>query len=285
MKHLIISLIGLAVAVSPAADGGLVINEYHNGKGTVSTSSRMVSDEYIEFAITKNMTSDALSALTFGDSNSATSALQSVFKFDKVTLDSALEGAGRKDFLAGTLFVVKGTDLGSQNLSYNPQANNITNNDLWSIELVAGLGAVNAASKLISGSINIANKGDIIWVSSGNPPANNVDIAGVTDAIGHTTESGYIAKQVVAGMGSAHLLNAEVITGSSVINSGGQNVALTTTTVSTLAAPNGDTNTLWINGMRTANFDVAPEPSRLLLLIVGSLACLLRRTRSTSCIP
>jgi len=285
VKHLIISLIGLAVAVSAAADGGLVINEYHNGKGTVSTSSRMVSDEYIEFAITKNMTSDALSALTFGDSNSATSALQSVFKFDKVTLDSALECAGRKDFLAGTLFVVKGNDLGSQNLSYNPQANNITNNDLWSIELVAGLGAVNAASKLISGSINIANKGDIIWVSSGNPPANNVDIAGVTDAIGHTTESGYIAKQVVAGMGSAHLLNAEVNTGSSVINSGGQNVNLTTTTVSTLAAPNGDTNTLWINGMRAANFDVAPEPSRFLLLIVGSLACLLRRTRIKSGIP
>ena len=285
MKHLIISVIGLAVAVSAAADGGLVINEYHNGKGAVSTSTRMVTDEYIEFAITKNMTSDALTALTFGDSNSATSALQSVFKFDKATLDSALEGAGRKDFLAGTLFVVKGSDFGSQNLSYNPQANNITNNDLWSIELVAGLGAVNAASKLISGSINIANKGDIIWVSSGNPPANNVDISGITDAIGHTTESGYIAKQVVAGMGTSHLLNAEVNTGSSVINSGGQNVNLTTTTVGTLAAPNGDTNTLWINGMRTSNFDVAPEPSRFLLLIVGSLSCLLRRTRIKSGIP
>jgi len=285
VKHLIISVIGLAVAVSASADGGLMINEYRNGKGSVSTSSRMVSDEYIEFAITKNMTSDALSALTFGDSNSATSALQSVFKFDKATLDSALEGAGRKDFLAGTLFVVKGTDLGSQNLSYNPQANNITNNDLWSIELVAGLGAVNYADKLINGSFNIANKGDIIWVSSGNPPANNVDTSGMTDAIGHTTDPSYIAKQVVSGFGSSHLLNTDVSSGNSVVNVGGKNVALSSTTITTMAAPNGDTNTLWINGMRTANFDVAPEPSRLLLFIVGSFSCLLRRTRSISCIP
>ncbi len=256
-----------------------MINEYLNGRGSVSASTRMVSDEYIEFTITQNMTSEALSALTFGDSNTATSALQGVFQFDQATLDKALAGAGRKDFLAGTLIVVKGTDLGAQNLSYNPSATNISDNDLWSLELVAGQGAHDHPEKLINGSLNISSAGDVVWVSSSNPPKNNADTSGFIDAIGHSSDPGYIAKQVVTNFGDPHLLNSDVPTGSSVINAGDATVVLSQTLKATMAAPNSDTNTFWINGLRASNFDAVPEPSRLLLLIAGTAVCFLRRNR------
>jgi hypothetical protein len=276
-RPLVFVAVCIALAKSATAASSIVVNEYFNGTG--SAGAKMVNAEYIEFAITGSMTSNDLAALTFGDSNGTTSALDSVFRFDKATLDSVLAAAGRSDFLPGTILVVKGTGYGAQNLSYNPLASNTTNNDLWSIELVAGLGAIDHAETTINGTISIANAGDIVWISASNPPANGTDVTGLLDAIGHDSSPGYIASQVIAKFGVSHILGANVATNTSVSNTGNSTVVLSQTAPSTMGTANGGANSVWFTGLRVNNFVLVPEPSRALLLLVGTSACILCRHR------
>lgn len=277
-KILAVTLFGLFQSHSWAAS--IMVNEYRNGGGTPSGSTKFSRNSYIEFVITQNMTASELAALTFGDSNSMTSELNGVFHFDLATLNTALAGAGRSDFLAGTIFVVKGTDLGSQNLSYDPTLANLANSDAWSIELVAGTGALDHAETLINGNIRFQSNGDVVWVSSDNPPVNDTDTSSFIHAIGHDTNPGAIADDVIAGFGGNHIYDGNIGTGRSLYNTAGAAVALASSGTGTMAAANGGANTTWIqNDLRLVALGV-PEPGRGMLLLSAVILGVVGRRRS-----
>lgn len=248
---------------------GIMINEYRNGSGSVGPGTKMVRDEYIEFVITEETSAASLAALTFGDSNDATSMLQGVFSFDQTVLNQALSNAQLTKFLPGTLLVVKGMALGSQNLNYDPL------NGGWSIELVAGQGARDHSETLINGSISIGNNGDVVWISSSSPPTRNSDTSGFIHAIGHDNAPGLVANTVAAAFGSENILSAAIATGRSIANVGDTTESLTATTTGTMGSANGGQNSLWINGLRTFGVTSVPEPGRGMFLAAafGSLIC------------
>lgn len=252
-----------------------MVNEYRNGSSTVGPGTKMVRDEYIEFVITENTSAASLASLTFGDSNDATSMLQSVFRFDQATLDQALANANLTQFLPGTLIVVKGINLGAQQLNYDPL------NGGWAIELVAGQGARDHSETLINGNINFGNNGDVVWISS-TQPTRNSDTSGFIHAIGHDNAPGAIATTVAAAFGSENILASTITTGRSVANVGGEMESLVSTTTATMGQLNGGANSLWIDGLRTGALPQVlptPEPGRAMLSMAGIGAVMLRRHR------
>lgn len=253
----------------------IMVNEYRNTGSTVGPGTKMVRDEYIEFVITESITSAGLASLTFGDSNDATSMLQGIFRFDQTTLDQALTNANLTAFLPGTLIVVKGVNLGAQSLAYDPQ------NGGWSLELVAGQGARDHSETLVNGNINFGNNGEVVWISSSNPPARNSDTSGFIHAIGHDNAPGLIATTVAAAFGSENILASTITTGRSVANEGDTTESLVSTTSATMAQPNGGLNTLWIEGLRgvTPEVNSVPEPSRSLMAMAGLMALQSQRHR------
>ena len=257
----------------PAA--AIMVNEYRNTGGTVGPGTKMVRDEYIEFVITESTTAASLASLTFGDANDATSMLQGVFRFDQATLDQALTNANLSAFLPGTIIVVKGVNLGAQSLAYDPL------NGGWSLELVAGQGARDHSETLINGNLNIGNNGDVVWISSSNPPARNSDTSGFIHAIGHDNAPGLIATTVAAAFGSENILASTITTGLSVATEGNTTESLVATGTATMGQPNGGLNTTWITGLRSPAPDInaVPEPSRSLITMIGMMALQSQRQR------
>ena len=255
---------------------GVMINEYRNGSGTALRGTKMVRDEYIEFVITENTSAAELAALTFGDSNDGTSMIQSVFSFDQATLESALSFAQLGEFLPGTILVVKGVDLGAQRLDYDPL------NGGWSVELVAGQGAYDHPERLISGNINIGNNGDVVWISTSNPPTQNSDVTGFVHAIGHDNVLGLIANTVAVAFGTENILPSVVASGNSISNVGNSTELLSVSAAGTMGAANGGANSTWIASLRTGDVIVAPapEPARSVLLMAGFSALMFRRSRA-----
>jgi hypothetical protein len=238
----------------------------------------MATNDYIEFTLTQNMTSASLAALTFGDSNSSTSTFSGVFQFDKSTLDTALANAGRSTFLAGTIITVKGSGVGAQNLTYNPLSTNVTNNDAWSIELVAGQGAVrDAAYTGAAGALQINNAGDAVWISTSNPPANNTDTSGLIAGMAHSSGAlGAVGLAIQSDFGTTWVYTGSVTTGNALANTGTDSApVLNMVSGGTISAPNGGLNTIWIDGLRATA--PTPEPSRTLLVFSGLAFCLMRR--------
>lgn len=273
-----IALLCLCTLTQPVLGVSVMINEYGNGNGTVAAGTKMSRNEYIEFVIVEKTSSSALAAMTFGDSNDATSMLQGVFSFDKATLDTALAGSSLTEFLPGTIIVVKGVDLGAQDLSYNPLANTA---DGWNIQLVAGQGAKDHSETLINGNIQIGNAGDVVWISSSNPPSRNSDTSGFIHAIGHDSSPGLVANNVAAAFGSENILRSTVGTGRAIANMGGTTESLTATTTATMGTANGGANSTWIGNTQLASLASIPEPQRILLLMTGLIAAGFRRTRSS----
>lgn len=255
---------------APAA--AIMVNEYKNSNSN-TLGAKMVNDEYVEFVLTQDMTVAQLAALTFGDSNDTTSTIQGVFQFDSATLTSALTPSGLSAFKAGTIIVVKGTALGSQDLAYNPLANPFDDNN-WNIELVAGLGAKDHSETLINGDINIAGGGDVVWIASG-VPSSNTDTSGFISAIGHDNNPGTIANAVISKFGAGSILNSTIGAPKTVYNTANAVVSLTNSTTGSMGIANGGTNTVWINTIRGI-----PEPSRAMLLFIGLGSLVLRRTRA-----
>lgn len=251
-----------------------MVNEYYNGSAAVGVGTKMARDEYIEFVIVEKTSSANLAALTFGDSNDATSLLQGVFKFDQATLDQALANAGIQQFLPGTILVVKGADLGAQELGYAPETGG------WTIELTAGQGAVDHSERLINGNITIGNNGDVVWISSSNPPTRNSDTSGLIHAIGHDNAPGQIATTVSSVFGAENILNTTITTGRSVSNAGNTTESLVLTVGGTRGVANGGANTTWINGLRGASFNVVPEPSRTMLILLSLVVMNFQRRRN-----
>ncbi len=251
---------------------GIMINEYYNGSGTVGPSTKMARDEFIEFVITETTTASSLATMTFGDSNDATSQLQGVFRFDQTTLQQALDNAKLSAFLPGTFFVVKGIDLGTQSLGYDPL------NGSWGIELVAGQGALDHPETRINSNITIGNNGDTVWISTSTPTRNS-DTSGFVHAIGHDNSPGLIATTVASAFGSENILRTTVPTGTSVANVGNTTESLAATTTPTMGEANGGANSLWISGLRTFGLVAAPEPGRGVLLLGAAGAFILRRQR------
>lgn len=273
-----VALAALLCAV-PAVGGavGIMVNEYRAGTGG-STTAKMATDDFIEFVLTENATSADLASLTFGDTTHNTKTMISVFQFDKPTLDGVLAASGQTSFLAGTIIVVKGSGLGGQNLSYDPQVSNVGNADAWSIELVAGLGATDHAETVIDGVLDIDRRGTVVWVSTDNPPSSNIDTSGFIAAIGHDDNPGAIANAVIAQFGAGSILNAAFPTARTVQNTGTDAVALTASTTSTMGASNNATNQAWIeNSLRAA---AVPEPSRAVLSLIAITLAVARRRRS-----
>ena len=251
---------------------GIMVNEYYNGSGSVGPGTKMVRDEFIEFVITETTSASSLATLTFGDSNDATSQLGGVFHFDQSTLQQALDNAQLSAFLPGTLLVVKGIDLGSQNLGYDPLNGN------WGIQLVAGQGALDAPETKINGNISIGNNGDTVWISS-TTPSRNSDTSGFIHAIGHDNAPGLIATNVASVFGSENILPTTIATGTSVANVGDTTESLVATTNATMGAANGGKNSIWIDGLRIVGLASAPEPSRGMFLFSTAGVFIFRRQR------
>lgn len=260
----------------------VMVNEIHNGSGAIGAGTKMARDEYIEFVIVEQATAADLASLTFGDSNDTTSQIQSVFHFDQATLQTALNNSSVSAFQAGTIIVVKGSGLGAQNLTYNPLSNNIGNADAWSIELVAGQGALDHPETLINGNMTFGNNGEVVWISTSNPPTRNNDTSGFISAIGYDSNPGTIANAVISQFGSENILQTTVATGRSVSNVGNTTESLVVSTTSTMGTSNGGANDTWIiGGLRTnAALSLAPEPARIGLIALGSASMLLRRRRT-----
>lgn len=254
----------------------VMINEYGNGNGTVAPGTKMSRNEFIEFVIVEKTSAAALSAMTFGDSNDATSMLQGVFSFDQATLDSVLSSASLSEFLPGTIIVVKGAALGSQELGYNPFENTA---DAWKIELVAGQGARDHSETRINGNITIGNAGDVVWISASNPPSRNTDTSGFVHAIGHDNNPGLIANNVAAAFGAENILRSTATSGVSIANMGNSTESLVATTASTMGTTNGGANSTWLDAVRAA---AIPEPQRALLVGAGILFGCLRRSRHSA---
>lgn len=272
---LILVILALVLPFAQLQAASVMVNEYRNGSSTVGPGTKMVRDEYIEFVITENTSAASLASLTFGDSNDATSMLQGVFRFDQATLDQALANANLTQFLPGTLIVVKGINLGAQQLNYDPL------NGGWAIELVAGQGARDHSETLINGNINFGNNGDVVWISS-TQPTRNSDTSGLIHAIGHDNAPGAIATTVAAAFGSENILASTITTGRSVANVGGEVESLVSTTTATMGQLNGGANSLWIDGLRTGALPQVlptPEPGRAMLSMAGIGAVMLRRQR------
>lgn len=259
----------------PLRAASIMVNEYYNGGSTVGPSTKMIRDEYLEFVITAPMTAASLASLTFGDSNDATSLLQGVFRFDQTTLNQALSNASLGQFLPGTIIVVKGISLGAQSLAYDPA------NGGWTLELVAGQGARDHSETLINSNINIGNNGDVVWISSSNPPTRNTDTSGFIHAIGHDNAPGLVATRVASAFGSENVLASTIATGTSVSNMGNTTESLASTTTTTMGQANGGLNSLWISGLRGDTFvaAAAPEPGRAILLMMGLAMMQNRRAR------
>lgn len=256
---------------------GIMVNEYRAATGG-PTTAKMANNDYIEFVLTTDATSADLSALTFGNTTHQTNTIISVFQFDQTTLDGVLASSGRTSFAAGSIIVVKGAGLGAQNLTYDPLATNIGNSDAWSIELVAGQGAKDHAETVIDGVLDIDRRGTVVWVSTDNPPSNNIDTSGFIAAIGHDDNPGTIANAVVAQFGAGNILNTTFTTTRTIQNTGsGGAVSLAATTTSTMGAANSAANQAWIeNSLRAA---AVPEPSRALLSLLAITFTLSRRRR------
>lgn len=271
----------LCLASSPAQAVSVMVNEFYNGSAGVGPGTKMARDEYIEFVITGTTTAAELASLTFGDANDNTSQLQSVFQFDLATLEGVLSNSGVSAFQAGTIIVVKGIGLGSENLTYNPTALNLTDTDAWSIELVAGQGARDHSETRINGNMGFGNNGEVVWISSDVPPVNNTDTSGFVHAIGYDNSPGIIGQRVTQMFGSENMLTTTVTSGRAVSNNGGATESLVTSTTGTMGQANSLANTLWIvGGLRTtAALGIVPEPDRVSLLLVAAALMLLRRSR------
>jgi hypothetical protein len=251
----------------------IMVNEYYNGSASVGVGTKMARDEFIEFVIVEKTSSASLAALTFGDSNDATSQLQGVFRFDQAALDQALTNAGIQQFLPGTILVVKGADLGTQQLGYSPGTGG------WTIELTAGQGALDHSERLINGNVTIGNNGDVVWISTSNPPTRNSDTSGLIHAIGHDNSPGLIATRVSSAFGAENILNSTITTGRSVSNVGNTTESLQVVAGGTRGVANGGANSVWINGLRGASLSAVPEPSRAVLLLAGVIGIVCQRRR------
>jgi hypothetical protein len=270
-----LTLAWLFTSGSVSYGAGIVINEYTNTNGNVTAGYKFTSNEYVEFVLTGDMTVSQLGALTFGDSNATTSTLNSSFKFNTSTLTTAL--GSNTVFRAGTIIVVGGNDF-TENLTYNPLAGNITDDDAWGIRLTVSpisgpsTGVLNNNIAGMNGNFEIANQGDVVWVASGNP-ANNTDTSGFVHAIGHDNDPGLIGN-------AANALEPSTIgSPKSVYNTAGAVISLTNSGDSTMGTGNTAANTAWIQSLRGAVF--VPEPSRLLLLFFGALGLVSRRQRNS----
>ena len=256
---------------------GLMVNEYRTGTGS-GVTAKMARDDFIEFVLTTNATSTELASLTFGDTNHQTSQINSVFQFDQTTLDLVLANSGQDSFLAGTIFVVKGTALGPQNLTYDPRADNMSNADAWSIELVAGQGAKDHSTNSINGDLNLDRQGDVVWVSADNPPANRLDTSSFISAIGHDSNPGLIAFSGMVQFGASSILPSTFPSARTIQNTGGETVSLAATTTSTMGAANSAANALWIeSNLRVLG---VPEPSRAALCLLAAMSWIFQRRRT-----
>jgi len=277
ISRLCLSLIFLLVAQPGARGAAIMVNEYKNTGGSAD-STKMVIDEYIEFVLTQNLTAAELAGFVFGDSNTSTSSLVSAFQFDLTTLTGILTTAGRSDFLAGTIIVVKGTALGPEDLSYNPNAGNIADDAAWNIQLVAGLGAKDHPSTSINGNLDIAGTGDVIWVAS-SLPTSTTDTSGFIHALGHDTSPGAIGTAVTTQFGTDSLLSSSITSSQSVYNTAGALVSLTNSTSGTMGTVNTPDNSTWIQNQLRLTAVGVPEPSRAILVLVALAAMTTRRTR------
>lgn len=256
-----------------------MVNEYRVVNGGPVTN-RMANTEFIEFMLTTDATAADLAALTFGTTPHQTNTLISVFEFDQTTLDNVLASAGRTTFAAGTMIVVKGVGLGTQNLTYDPNSTNLSDADAWSIELVAGQGAKDHPENVINGDLDMDRRGTVVWVSTDDPPSNNIDTSGFIAAIGHDDNPGTIANAAIAQFGASNILNTTFTAGSrSVVNTGTDStVVLSSTNTASMGQANSAAQQTWIeNSLRAA---AVPEPSRAILSLAAILMTTIRRRRN-----
>jgi hypothetical protein len=274
-RRLALAVLSFAYLPTSTQAVGIMVSEYKNTADNGTITNKMAADEYIEFVITENASASSLASLTFGSANPTTSALQGVFGFDLITLNNVLSLSGQTQFLKGTIIVVKGGNLGAENLTYNPTVANASNHDAWSIELTAGFGARDHSETTVDGTLSVDGAGGVIWISS-TVPANATDTSGFIDAIGHDNAPGAIANAVSTAFGSGHILLANVGAPKVVYNTADSVTALASDINGSMGAPNGGSNTTWVvNTLRGA----VPEPSRALLCFAGLLAALFTRRR------
>ena len=258
---------------------GIVVNEYYNGNGSVLGSSKFSQNDFVEFAITQPMSASSLSALTFGDANANSTMMQGVFSFNQATLEGVLSSAHLTEFLPGTLIVVKGAGLGAQKLNYNPLS---LSSSAWSIELVAGQGARDNPEKKINGNFSINTSSDVVWISQSAPPVNNTDTSSLISAIGHGSTTGNIARAAISDFGAASILSGPITSGHAVANVGGVSVSLAQTAPS-LGQSNSPENAQWLQNLRVPSLITAtPEPSRSVMLMIGLMALVSRRAKTSS---
>ena len=177
------------------------------------------------------------------------------------------------------MIVVKGTALGTENLTYSPLSTNLGNADAWGIELVAGQGFATQPASVVSGNLDMDRRGEVVWVST-TTPTGALDTSGFIAAIGHDDAPGAIATAVTAQFGSNSILNQTFPTTTRQVQNVGtaDSVSLVGATSASMGTPNSLSNAAWIEGALRAL--AVPEPSRALTSLLALATITLRRRRS-----
>jgi Ca2+-binding RTX toxin-like protein len=211
----------------------IIINEFYRG-GNLTTT-----DEFIEVLLTQNLTATELNSFFVGDSSSGKISKFSAYGFRNMDSIASI-------FKAGTIITIGGQTAVTQDTSYNP-----TSGD-WNIALnPVGSFLLNANS---SNPGDIAGE-DIVWVDN-SISASTISADGFAIDIGTTTGTFTNAASLDFGTSTnntGYALNSNLVGAISTSNwLTGIGLALTTP-----GLPNGGTNTIYINSLRSSS--VAPS--------------------------
>jgi hypothetical protein len=160
--------LSVTFTAAPRDAAPLIVNEVFRGApAAVASTEPWHPDDAVEFLLTQDLTAAELMAYTFGDSDAATAAKTTAWRFQN--LESLAP-----TFRAGTLITVAGPGA-AQDLSYSPVQG--ANEDQWNLQLTAGGGHVALVERASSATFTIDASNDAVWVDSQHTALNDLAIS------------------------------------------------------------------------------------------------------------
>jgi hypothetical protein len=281
-------LLTAGLAQPPCTRASLIINEFYQN----SQSNR----EWVEFLVTADITLGTLDSYWFGNTNTATDAIQTMARFDSTEIINSFSYfTSTSDIIkAGTLIIVGGTGVDTD-FNYSPSVSDPNNAGAWSFSLVGGNGFTSTNPFALN-----RNSG-ALWVSSAQP-GNPTDVSNFVSAVAYLDSNGAMSGGLIAdqittrsqtdgrfqtlhtGVGGG--FDGDLGNNRSLSNTGtGTNLSFggSESNKETPGALNGGVNTTAVGQLRAV-----PEPAAVIplsLLLLGAGFFLRRRIRpaATAC--